>query len=80
MLTSFECPTNIYSASLHPDKSCFVAGGEELWLFKFDYKDGKELGKSNYKVIIIILKALSRNKVLVKVPISWSGILRFSNI
>ena len=45
-LASFECPCNIYSASLHPDKSCLVAGGEDFRLFKFDYKTGKELGKS----------------------------------
>lgn len=43
-IKSFECPCDIYSASLHPDKSCFVAGGEDFRLFKFDYETGKELG------------------------------------
>ncbi|XP_046845210.1 serine-threonine kinase receptor-associated protein-like [Xenia sp. Carnegie-2017] len=42
-IKSFECPCDMYSASLHPDKSCFVAGGEDFRLFKFDYETGKEL-------------------------------------
>ena len=42
---SFEAPTPIFSASLHPSKSCFVAGGDDFKLYKFDYEDGKELGK-----------------------------------
>ena len=41
---SFEAPTPIFSASLHPSKSCFVAGGDDFKLYKFDYADGKELG------------------------------------
>lgn len=44
-IKSVECPCDINSASLHPDKSCFVAGGEDFRLFKFDYETGKELGK-----------------------------------
>ena len=35
---------SMYSASLHPSKSCFVAGGENFKLYKFDFEDGKELG------------------------------------
>ena len=35
---------SMYSASLHPSKSCFVAGGEDFKLYKFDFEDGKELG------------------------------------
>ena len=37
-------PTKIYSASLHPSKSCFVVGGEDFKIYKFCYDDGKELG------------------------------------
>ena len=44
-IKSFEAPTPIFSASLHPSKSCFVAGGDDFKLYKFDYEDGKELGK-----------------------------------
>eukprot|EP00731_Ephydatia_muelleri_P029798 Em0021g321a len=36
-------PMSMYSASLHPSKSCFVAGGEDFKLYKFDFEDGKEL-------------------------------------
>lgn len=45
-IKSFEAPTAIFSASLHPSKSCFVAGGDDFKLYKFDYEDGKELGKA----------------------------------
>ena len=44
-IKSYEAPTPIFSASLHPSKSCFVAGGDDFKLYKFDYEDGKELGK-----------------------------------
>ena len=44
-IKSFEAPTPVFSASLHPSKSCFVAGGDDFKLYKFDYEDGKELGK-----------------------------------
>lgn len=47
-IKSFEAPTPIFSASLHPSKSCFVAGGDDFKLYKFDYEDGKELGKLTY--------------------------------
>lgn len=42
-IKSFEAPTSIFSASLHPSKSCFVAGGDDFKLYKFDYESGKEL-------------------------------------
>jgi len=47
-IKSFEAPTPVFSASLHPSKSCFVAGGDDFKLYKFDYEDGKELGKWIY--------------------------------
>ena len=39
-------PAQTYSASLHPDKSTFVTGGEDFKIYKFTYDDGKELGMS----------------------------------
>lgn len=41
-------PTKAYSASLHPNKSCFVIGGEDFKIYKFDYDDGKELGMCGF--------------------------------
>ena len=37
-------PAQVYSASLHPNKSTFVAGGEDFKIYKFTYDNGKELG------------------------------------
>ncbi|XP_062520395.1 serine-threonine kinase receptor-associated protein-like [Corticium candelabrum] len=39
--------TKLYSASLHPDKTCFVAGGEDLKMYKYDYELLSE--KESYK-------------------------------
>ncbi|XP_033101884.1 serine-threonine kinase receptor-associated protein-like [Anneissia japonica] len=36
-------PAQVYSASLHPDKTCVVAGGEDFKLYKLDYDTGAEL-------------------------------------
>lgn len=38
-------PTQVNSASLHPDKTIFVCGGEDLKMYKFDYTTGTEIGK-----------------------------------
>lgn len=38
-----KIPTNVYSASLHPNKSVFVCGGEDLIMYKYDYISGVEL-------------------------------------
>ena len=46
LIKSFVAPTTIFSASLHPSKSCFVAGGDDFKLYKFDYEDGKEIGEN----------------------------------
>ena len=43
-IKSFAMPMAMYSASLHPSKTCFVAGGEDFKLYKFDFEDGKEQG------------------------------------
>ncbi|KAF4522065.1 hypothetical protein B566_EDAN004047 [Ephemera danica] len=36
-------PTQVNSASLHPDKSIFICGGEDLKVYKFDYNTGNEI-------------------------------------
>ncbi|KAL0278784.1 UNVERIFIED_CONTAM: hypothetical protein PYX00_000495 [Menopon gallinae] len=36
-------PTQVNSASLHPDKTIFVCGGEDLKMYKFDYSNGCEI-------------------------------------
>lgn len=41
----FALPTTVNSASLHPDKGIFVAGGDDLKVYKFDYISGMEIGK-----------------------------------
>ena len=38
-------PSLVHSASLHPDKSTFVWGGDDFKVYKYDYADGTELGK-----------------------------------
>lgn len=62
---SYTVPTKAYSASLHPSKSCFVVGGEDFKIYKFDYDDGKELGKLTMCIfedqsIVVISRILQR--------------------
>lgn len=40
---SHPVPAVAYSASLHPERECFVAGGEDFKIYKMDFEDGKEL-------------------------------------
>lgn len=40
-----EVPCPVYTASLLREKSIFVCGGEDLKLYKFDFDNGKEIGK-----------------------------------
>ncbi|KAK9710581.1 WD domain, G-beta repeat [Popillia japonica] len=42
-IKDFTIPTTVNSASLHPDKSIFVAGGDDLKVYKFDYITGTEI-------------------------------------
>ena len=44
-IREFTVPTQVNSASLHPDKTIFVCGGEDLKMYKFDYTTGTEIGK-----------------------------------
>lgn len=43
----FKVPNQVNSASLLPDKSVFVCGGEDFKMYKFEYETGTELGKSS---------------------------------
>lgn len=43
-LKEVKVPTNVASASLHPDKHVFVCGGEDFKMYKFDYITGNEIG------------------------------------
>lgn len=36
-------PTAVYSASLHPDRSVFICGGEDFKMYKFDYNTNVEI-------------------------------------
>lgn len=42
-IKEFTVPTQVNSASLHPDCSMFVCGGEDFKMYKFDYNTGAEL-------------------------------------
>ncbi|KAF3859437.1 hypothetical protein F7725_021836 [Dissostichus mawsoni] len=43
LIKTVDAPAPINSASLHPDKDFFVAGGEDFKLYKFDYGTKEEL-------------------------------------
>lgn len=45
MIKTVEAPAPINSASLHPEKDFFVAGGDDFKLYKFDYSTKEELGE-----------------------------------
>ena len=34
----------LYSASIHPEESCFVTGGEDFKLYKYSSEDSSEIG------------------------------------
>ncbi|KAJ8915128.1 hypothetical protein NQ315_000380 [Exocentrus adspersus] len=42
-IREFTIPTAVNSASLHPEKSMFVTGGDDLKVYKFDYTTGTEI-------------------------------------
>ncbi|KAL1482886.1 hypothetical protein MTO96_013390 [Rhipicephalus appendiculatus] len=42
-LKEFQIPSQVNSASLLPDKSFFVCGGEDFKMYKFEYETGTEL-------------------------------------
>lgn len=79
-LKSFDCPCKIYSASLHPDKSCFVAGGEDFRLFKFDYETGKELGKklfdNRFVIKLVLVQVFKKMLFELLTPINFRVLQR----
>lgn len=44
-IKEYVAPSQINSASLHPDQSVFVCGGDDFKMYKFDYETGLEIGK-----------------------------------
>ena len=44
-IREFSVPTEVYSASLHPDKKYIVAGGLDFKLYKFHFETLEEIGK-----------------------------------
>lgn len=42
-LKEYEVPTQVNSASLHPDKTFFVCGGEDFKMYKYDFDTGAEI-------------------------------------
>lgn len=51
-IKEIKVPTTCYSASLHPEKHCFVFGGEDFKMYKYDYITGNEIGWLIYFFII----------------------------
>ncbi|OXA55276.1 serine-threonine kinase receptor-associated protein isoform X2 [Folsomia candida] len=43
LIKEFKVPTQVHSASLKPDQSIFVCGGEDFKIYKYDYNSGVEL-------------------------------------
>ncbi len=54
MIKEFKIPTQVLSSTLHPDKSVFVCGGEDFKMYKYDFKDGNEIGLSSNTLIQLI--------------------------
>ena len=45
LINEFEVPCQLNSASLHPEKTVFVCGGEDFKMYKCNYSDGSEIGE-----------------------------------
>lgn len=45
LIKEIEVPSQVNSASLHPEKNVFVCGGEDFKMYKFDYNTGVEIGE-----------------------------------
>lgn len=44
LIKTVDAPASIHSASLHPEKDYFVAGGDDFKLYKYDYSTKEEIG------------------------------------
>lgn len=48
-------PCPIESASLHPESNdFFVAGGEDMWVYMYDFHNGDQIGKKKKKTNCLI--------------------------
>lgn len=57
-LNTFSIGTPVSSASIHPNKSVFVCGGENFTLYKFSIANGVELGMLIYGVESFFFKLI----------------------
>lgn len=46
LIKTVDAPASIHSASLHPEKDFFVAGGDDFKLYKYDYSTKEEMGRN----------------------------------
>lgn len=46
LIKTVDAPASIHSASLHPEKDFFVAGGDDFKLYKYDYTTKEEMGRN----------------------------------
>lgn len=53
--------TDINSVALHPNKSCFAAGGQDFLMYKYDYNTGLEQGQIPGRYSFIIAFDLKKN-------------------
>lgn len=44
-IKEFVNPTQVLSATIHPDKPVFVCGGDDFKMYKYNFDDGTELGR-----------------------------------
>lgn len=49
LIKTVDAPASVHSASLHPDKDFFVAGGDDFKLYKYDYTTKEEMGRRSLK-------------------------------
>lgn len=68
LIKSVDAPAPINSASLHPEKDFFVAGGEDFKLYKFDYSTKEELGKKTLKSVSFSL-AITKHFLFMRSPL-----------
>lgn len=59
-----EAPAPINSASLHPEKDFFVAGGDDFKLYKFDYSNKEELGEEQSALTLVRVSYGSEDELL----------------
>lgn len=43
-MSEFQVPTQVGTASLHPDKSVVVFGGQDFQMYKYNFQTGQQIG------------------------------------